>query len=355
MYENAPVIYLKAEDNGNIYFTALPFSRFAIDKCFKNETYNIVNGNANVKVSAKDDSNMIKITLTAKISDNEVDIASKEYSIYEPDSPAHIITWPNFASSLWKKYYYYSEYPINGSGIKASPIFKGFGGDDDNSAPILDFTLKDEATQSELEKRYLVSYPVGKVDSSAHRYEIIRSEYPIYLVQLGIDRDEQEYTAGFLMLKKGDNGGMKEKITTVDSLANATVGIDFGSTNTCAYYRSDKDEKTIPMPFSNRRLSLLGSTIRHCSLAQKNELLFISNEETINNNGQVKSWLHSHNSNISLRPKKENELIGGVPVNETNIAVKEISENFIKTNAGELYSNRNGSPTLKGNERRNLS
>ena len=37
------------------------------------------------------------------------------------------------------------------------------------------------------------------------------------------------------MLKKGDNGGMKEKITTVDSLANATVGIDFGSTNTCAY------------------------------------------------------------------------------------------------------------------------
>ena len=102
-YENAPVIYLKAEDNGNIYFTALPFSRFAIDKCFKNETYNIVNGNANVKVSAKVNSNMIKITLTAKISDNEVDIASKEYSIYEPDSPAHIITWPNFASSLWNK------------------------------------------------------------------------------------------------------------------------------------------------------------------------------------------------------------------------------------------------------------
>lgn len=349
-YENAPVIYLKAEDNGNIYFTALPFSRFAIDKCFKNETYNIVNGNANVKVSAKVNSNMIKITLTAKISDNEVDIASKEYSIYEPDSPAHIITWPNFASSLWNKYYYYSEYPINGSGIKAFPIFKGFGVDDDNSAPILDFTLKDEATQSELEKRYLVSYPVGKVDSSAHRYEIIRSEYPIYLVQLGIDRDEQEYTAGFLMLKKGDNGGMKEKITTVDSLANATVGIDFGSTNTCAYYRSDKDEKTIPMPFSNRRLSLLGFDNPARSLAQKNELLFISNEETINNNGQVKSWLHSHNSQYIASAKKENELIGGVPVNETNIAVKEISENFIKTNAGELYSNMKWLSDTKGNE-----
>lgn len=357
-YLNAPVVYLRAEDvdNGITYFCPLPFSRFAIDECLKNEIVQIVKGDATVKLLTSVSSNMLKVILRANIDNDEVDIATKEFVIIEPDSIGHVITWPNFASKLWTKYYYYSEYPVNGSGIRALPVFssldmRGNQSEEEGIEQVenrkYDYTSRDKVNNSEKleDEMLLVKYPLGQVDSSAHRYEIIRSPYPLSLIQLTVDRDEQEYPAGYLMVKTltdktDENSGMHIILNdNPETLQKTSVGIDFGSTNTCAYYRSEKDEQTSPIPFSNRRLVLLGFENPSRSLAQKNELLFISNEEPINRNGQVKSWLHEHN-NLYIDPSRtDEELVGGVPVNETNITVKAIDENFISTNAGLLCSN----------------
>lgn len=358
-FENAPVTYVKAKDsaNGTTYFCALPFSRFALEKCFKDEVKNIIEKPDNkVKLDASVRSNMLKFVLRGKFSDEGeyVDILSKEFAIVEPDSVGHVFTWPNFASKIWNKYYFYSEYPTNGSGIRVMPVFRSL-----DEERCIDF---DNAQINHLDESmsdmYLVKYPVGKVDSTAHRYEVLRSPYPVSLLSVKVDRDEKECPAGYLMIKtKSDapscDSAMRIINTEADNLSRAAVGIDFGSTNTCAYYRSRNEDNSHAVPFANRRLALIGFDNEARNLAQKHELYFISNEEPINRNGQVKSWLHEHNPLYIETAKAANELVGGVPVNETNIAVKAISENEITTNAGTLCSNMKWLSDKKGRDCKN--
>ncbi len=340
-FENAPVTYMTAEDNGSLYFFALPFSRFAIDECFKGEVPSIVAGrNENVRLDTTVKAGSVKVILQARIVENNteswIDILTKEFSIYEPESIGNVTTWPNFASKIWDKYYYYSEYPTNGSGLRVLPVFKELDGE----------KVHDFADVKGKEDMYLVRYPVDKVDSTNHRYEIICSEYPAHLLALRKDMGDKEWPVGFFMIKTNDqpttdNSQMRllNAYDSKDAMVPAIVGIDFGSTNTCAYYKSKSGDSSVPVPFANRRLTLLGFENPHRSLAQKNELLFISNEEPINRNGQVKSWLHQHNSRYINDATISRELVGGVPVNETNITVHAIDENEITTNAGTLCSN----------------
>ncbi len=340
-FRNAPVTYLHAEDEKNTqYFCALPFSRFAIEECLGKEINQIIAGkNEKVKIQSSVKGNVIKVVLQANFS-TWVDIVSKEYTIVEPDVLGHVFTWPNFASKIWNKYYFYNEYPTNGSGIRVMPIFKSL-----DETAVIDF---EKAKMNELPENmaamYLVKYPINKVDSSAHRYEILRSNYPVSLLAVKVNRDDKEHSAGYLVLKTQTDSltyksAMRIINTDADALTNTTVGIDFGSTNTCAYYKADDESSSHAVPFTNRRLALLGFDNASCNLAQKNELYFISNEEPINKNGQIKSWLHLHNPLYYDEARAANELVGGVPVNETNITVKAITENEITTNAGTLCSN----------------
>lgn len=341
-FENAPVTYIKATDeNKQDYYCAIPFSRFAIEECLKDEVVQITRGESeNVKLINTVKGNIIKITLQAKFSSEGefVDIISKEYTIIEPDSIGYVATWPNFQSKIWNKYYFYSEYPTNSSGIRVMPVFGHHG-----ERIAIDFeSLKINNLEENIKDMYLVRYPIDKVNSSAHRYEIIRSEYPISFLSIKVDRDDKEHSAGYLLVKTNTGSptstdSMYIKNISVDSLTPASVGIDFGSTNTCAYYSNGESAQAIP--FTNRRLALIGFENTSGMLAQKNELYFISNESPINKNGQVKSWLHLHHPDYYESAKSANELVGGVPINETNISVKSITENEITTNAGTLCSN----------------
>lgn len=352
--DSAPVTFIKAVGKDGDYYCALPFSRFAIEKCIKEEVNQIVKGNNDkVKIESTVKGSVVKVVLKAKFS-TWVDIVAKEYTIVEPDSLSHVFAWPNFASKIWNKYYYYSEYPTNGSGIRVMPIFKSLDG-----GVVFDFEKAQmNALSEEMADMFLVKYPINKVDSSAHRYEILRSSCPVSLLAIKVDRDDKECSAGYLVIKtQTDTPAGKDAMriinTDTDSLMSASVGIDFGSTNTCAYYNSKGDDSSHAVPFSNRRLALLGIDNSPRNLALKNELYFISNEEPINNNGQIKSWLHLHNPLYYEEAKAANELVGGVPVNETNITVKAITENEITTNAGILCSNMKWLSDKKGKDCKN--
>lgn len=350
-YENAPVFYLKAKDydNGQVYFCALPLSRKSIDEYFNNSLHKIIKGTEKSYLEAIVRYGKLTVSLKANINQaGWVDIASREYILSEPDFVRNVISWPNFKSEYWKAYYYYSEYPQNDSGINAVPIFQSVGNSD-----VIDFSiLSQDSIKKNTKVNYIVTYPAGKVDASEHRYEIIRSDYPLKMVQLMDYKDGQKCIIGFLVLRNRDENAINGVEMKTRPHTKVRVGIDFGSTNTCAYYHSDKETESKPIPFTNRRLYLWGFENKSKGLAQKNELLFISNEEPINGNGQIKTWLHRHNE-LFINPANKGEaLVGGIPVNETNIMVKAMNENFITTNAGLLCCNMKWLPDEEGKKLR---
>lgn len=206
-YENAPVFYLKAKDhdNGQVYFCALPLSRKSIDEYFNNSLHGIVKGTEKSYLEAIVRYGKLTVTLKANINQaGWVDIASREYILSEPDFVRNVISWPNFKSEYWKAYYYYSEYPQNDSGINAVPIFQSVGNSD-----VIDFSiLSQDSIKKNNKVNYIVTYPAGKVDASEHRYEIIRSDYPLKMVQLMDYKDGQKCIIGFLVLRNRDKNAI---------------------------------------------------------------------------------------------------------------------------------------------------
>jgi hypothetical protein len=170
-------------------------------------------------------------------------------------------------------------------------------------------------------------------------------------VSVRVTKSGEDVCAGTLIIKTESNVGYLGESQYMKCKSNlnlqpATVGIDFGSTNTCAYYKLNGGNESVPVPFSNRRLALVGFDNPALSLAQKDELFFVSNEGTNSANGQVKSWLHEHDPQyLTSDGRMENvnnmdkEIVGGVPVNESNISVVAMDEHIITTNAGKLHYN----------------
>lgn len=127
-----------------------------------------------------------------------------------------------------------------------------------------------------------------------------------------------------------------EDRTNLDIKGTAVVGIDFGSNNTCVYY-NENDKGAQPVRFDNYRTVLVGkenNDIRATAL--NDELLFFSNYPS--DNGQIKSWLHEHDSRYNCYNESE-EIAGGVPVNRPNVDVKAMDQYEIKTQAGILHYN----------------
>lgn len=334
-YSKAPVYYLTAKDEeGAQYYFAVPFSKFALSFLSQALDQIISGTNEKVKYKAIKRGNKLVVILSALINNEEVDILSREFDIIEPESNGKVFVWPNFASTLWKDYYYYSEYPANDVGIRMIPEFEKGDSNFDFEA-----LLNDKEKKSELDRYYLVRYPVNQVSTAKHRYEIIKTEVPLKSLVVRVKQDEKESVAGYLILKREEHSnGLKVINRDTDIQKKASVGIDFGSTNTCIYYKVEGAESQ-PIPFENRRLALVGFDNQAKAQANKDELFFISNEKPINENGQIKSWLHEHDPLYIDEAKTDSEIVGGVPVNETNILVHSMDENVIMTNAGILNYN----------------
>ena len=337
-HENAPVYYLKGfdEDTNEAYYFAIPFSKLALSFLSKDLGQIVTNDYQNLKYSAKKKSNKLRLTISALINNENIDILEREFDIIEPESNGKVFIWPNFSSKIWKNYYYYSEYPTNDIGIRMIPEFE----DNDSGFNFEDMLNNNRA---ELDRYFLVHYPVNQVSSAKHRYEIIKTEVPLKSLAVRIKQDNKELEAGYLIIKHIDssNGlvnGLKVIDNDIDVLSKATIGIDFGSTNTCVYYKPSGSE-ALPIPFENRRLALVGFDNLQKAQANKDELFFISNEKPLNDNGQVKSWLHQHDRLYTDEANTDTEIVGGVPVNETNILVHSMDENIINTNAGILNYN----------------
>lgn len=350
-YSMSPVYFLTAIEDGQKWFLAMPLSEFAMTEVFKNEFESIIKGkNENVKIEAQKHGNRVEVYLKARINaeGDWINVRNRSFNVEIPDQNKKVFAWPNFSSDKWSKYYYYSEFPANSiKDVQMIPVFEGMESIEDSDKT---------STWSKDAFLKMVNYPADAT-SDDHTYEIIRTNRPLQRIKIRKRIGNNIFDLGWLVIRKSNSVNPDEPqamhVISDKELKGVDVGFDFGSTNSCAYYSGRGGSKDVnPVPFSNRRLAIIGFDNRPIETAEKNELLFISNEEPINKNGQIKSWLHEHDHRFINSSMMSEELIGGVPVNETNIKVMGMDQYDITTNAGKLHYNMKWLNDAKGIQRK---
>lgn len=335
---SSPVYYLRVPDltdNSNSYFS-LPLSEQGID-IFKNSLSTLLGyssvADGNTRLTAKiNDAGQLAVTLVVEIDGEAVTLNKREYQIRWMTSNGRVILWPNFVSENWNKYYLYSEFTSDAN-ENFVPFFKSEGKILRNIRGEF-LTCDYEPAPEEdvlVDSKKLVSYPHGQ-GSDLLKYDILRTNKPMAGLMVKVKETGKPCNAGILMFRQD----LIKDLTNINVQSAATVGIDFGSNNTCVYYHAG-NHGAKPVQFVNNRAVIIGKENANTkAVAENNELLFFSNYET--HNGQLKSWLHEHDSRYIAENTKE-EIAGGVPVNRPNVLVNRMDEFIIETQAGNLHYN----------------
>ncbi|MDY0278429.1 MAG: hypothetical protein RBQ97_10145 [Acholeplasma sp.] len=348
----APVYYLQVTNTvkgikGKSLYFALPLSIQGV-KIFRSNLKSLLDASDTKRFEAfVNDAGKLQVDLIVVVDREPVRLSTKEYKIEWEMGNKKVMLWPNFTSDNWSAYFLYSEFPTNASNIKFNPFFKqkagytakvtGFvknGGilEINFNDVIFDSSDKQDKDKVDLKSELIVKYPQGQVNDEVPAYEILESNKPIAGLQVKID----EKVCGYLVLKEGLDS-VNDRSNDDSTIEKATVGIDFGSNNSCAYYSLNSNGSVFPVSFSNRRLALVGIDVLHESVAQDNELLFFQNAE--GTKGQIKSWLHEHHALAPIHKDSDDVLAGGVPVNEKNIQIEKMDRYNIYTQAGKLHYN----------------
>lgn len=360
---SAAVYYLKVNDpqdaDNPVKYFSLPLSFEGI-QMFANKLGVLVSHNdPRYDIVGKiNEQGKLNVDLTVNIDNQPYRLNAKEYEIEWATAGRKILMWPDFISDKWDSYYLYSEYPTNLSGMKFIPFYKHCSDgqvitverpNGNNIKKMVVYADSDEDMKQDagLDVLELVKYPIGQVPEEMHKYEVVKSNAPICGLEIRIENAGHTENAGYLMVKNpGDESMGARKIvdySTATLNSSAIVGIDFGSNNSCIHYRINNN--VAPIQFTNRRLALVGIDADSGNIAERDELLFFSNESSAN--GQVKSWLHEHDSRY-IGAHTDKEISGGVAVNEKNILVKEMTKEKITTQAGVLHYNMKWLSDAKG-------
>lgn len=333
----ASVYYLRVPDlsDGSCSYFSLPLSEQGID-IFKNSLSSLLgysSTSGNTKLTAKiNDAGQLAVTLVVEIDGEPVTLNKREYKIQWMTSNGRVILWPNFVSENWNKYYLYSEFTsdVNENFI---PFFKSEGKILRNIRGEFltsDYEIAPEEDR-QVDVKQLVTYPHGQ-GTDLIKYDIISTDKPMAGVLVKVKEAGKPCGAGILMFRPD----VVKDLSNVDVQNTAVVGIDFGSNNTCVYFNAG-NRGAQPVQFKNYRSVIVGKENTDTrSIAQNDELLFFTNYES--NNGQLKSWLHEHDTRYTKNGISE-EIQGGVPVNRPNILVNHMDEFIIETQAGNLHYN----------------
>ena len=345
----APVYYLSFNDieSGDTFYFSVPLSELGID-IFRNKLDTILgyNGNANTRLMCHiTDAGMLNVSMVVEIDGESVTLNDREYNIHWVQNQGKVIAWPNFVSEKWNKYYLFTEFTDTDT-EQFIPLFKS----KDVILKTIDgkfLTSRYELTPDEekqVDIKRLATFPAGQSDNLP-KYNIIAANKPMCGLVANVKVTGKTKTAGFLMMRQD----IIKDLTSVDMNAQAVVGIDFGSNNTCLFYNAN-DRGAKPMVFGNYRAVLVGRENNDKkAVAENNELLFFTNYPS--ENGQFKSWLHEHDTRY-VGPNQSEEVAGGVPVNRPNVRVQEMTEYEITTQAGKLHYNMKWLDNDKGREKK---
>lgn len=346
---NSPVFFLQVKDiqDGSTYYFTVPLSEKGID-IFKNNLGSLLgyNNSGNTSLSAViTDAGQLAVSLVVEIDGQKVALNTREYEIDWMTDLGKVIMWPNFTSEKWDKYYLYSEFTTDAM-EQFTPIFRWQGNilrTIDNNFITANYTPA-VSEQKQVDIKKLIEYPAGAGDDLP-KYNILCANKPIMGLSATVKETGKDVHAGFLIFRPD----IIKDLTTIDMVGTAVVGVDFGSNNTCVYYNAN-DRGAEPIEFKNYRTVLVGRENEdRCAIAENNELLFFTNYPA--DNGQMKSWLHEHDSRYSCYNESE-EIAGGVPVNRPNVLVREMDQYEIKTQAGVLHYNMKWLDNEKGMQKK---
>ena len=346
---DSPVYYLSFNDiqTGETFYFSVPLSEIGVD-IFQNKLDSILGyGNSsNTRLTCHiTDAGMLSVSLVVEIDGESVTLNDREYNIHWVQNQGKVIAWPNFVSEKWNKYYLFSEFTDTDT-EQFLPLYRSNG----KILKTIDgefLTSRYEPTPEEekqVDIKKLVTFPSGQSDNLP-KYNIIASNKPMCGLSAIVRVTGKTMGAGFLMMRQE----IVKDLTSVDMKSTAVVGVDFGSNNTCLFYNAN-DRGAKPMVFGNYRAVLVGRENNDKrAVAENNELLFFTNYPS--ENGQLKSWLHEHDSRY-VGPNQSEEVAGGVPVNRPNVRVQEMNEFEIKTQAGTLHYNMKWLDNDKGREKK---
>ena len=278
--------------------------------------------------------NTVTVTLELEISGILTPFA-KTYQVYktEEDLQSNVVLWPNFISPKWNRYFLFSDLLHNDEKLKAVPIVADpkdlndllYSSDEDNK---LFYITEDADKQSKLgvDCGLKVFYDKDKVKQRNLKYEIYESSVPFKGIELRIDSGANEdFSAGYILIdisRYDENDGIIDHTHDRNDLIPVTVGIDFGSTNTCISYQIPKSNENRLMDISNRRRFILGKeqNKNFGEYAKPHELFFFQND---NHTGIIRSALLLNNElriNDALIDRA-NAISGGFPVFEPNLDI----------------------------------
>ncbi|MFN5628462.1 MAG: hypothetical protein ACK48W_04165, partial [Bacteroidota bacterium] len=289
--------------------------------------------------------------------ENVIDV---KYKVAGEVKGRDILLWPNFISKKWNRYFMYNEIPHNDIKFQASPFIGDINDQhfrivlNDKNEPL--YLAKDGKLQELNNPDYKSSLLVEnnqKVSDNPYKYEIYESNQPFKGIKFSYGKSDN--LCGFVIIRYDKLNKVKElpkdMTNEMQNLAEARLGIDFGSTNSSVAYWSDRDNEVNGMTLRNRRISLLASDNKNNDErpAVEDEVFFFQNDEIKTN--AIKSVLAIHDfkrlsnpSNLTQEQLLEKEIIGGFPCFEKNLPI-ETSDNTKHT----LKFNRAGIAELKYN------
>ena len=355
--KNRAIYILQAEtkDEKGLYsYFALPLSPLALNVFGKNigSLIGIEENNVASRMIAEYDPNTDELEVTLKIflstSDNPI-TKTQKYKVGKELKNQDILLWPNFISKKWGKYYMYSEIPHNDEKYRAIP----FVGDTEDAyfrivtdetntpvylaengkiKPISSPELKDKVKA----KLHVVSD--NRVSDNKYKYEIYESNLPFK----GIKFSYGNRDCGYVIIRYGTNqdAAIFNKLQDNTELADANLGIDFGSTNTSVAYYSNRNQQTSGMVFKNRRVSLFSSDDKDndAKPAVEDEVFFFQNDEIKSNAIKSILTIHDFKRLVKDSDSQTNESLasqavkGGFPCFEKNLPVEDASDNRIFLN-----------------------
>ncbi len=346
------------EKNSYAYF-ALPLTPLALDIFGKNigALTGVEDTNVKSRISAEYDPEKetldVVLNLFTSSSDHPIPKIQK-YKVGKELKNQDILLWPNFISKKWGKYFMYSELPHNSEKYRATPFVGDMNDEffrivtDEKKVPVYLSEngkikpISDASPNKEKIKAKLHIVSDNRVSDNKYKYEIYESNLPFK----GIKFSYGPIDCGFAIIRysSDQDAAIKNKLQDHQELADANLGIDFGSTNTSVAYYSKKNEQVSPsIVFKNRRVSLLSSDAKNNDErpAVEDEIFFFQNDEIKSN--AIKSILTLHDFKRLVKDSESQSpeslvsktIKGGFPCFEKNLPIEDANDSRIFLN----YSN----------------
>lgn len=354
---DAPLLLLRAdvkdEKDRYAYFT-LPLTPLAL---------NVFGENLADLVGIRNDS-VIKSRLTAIYDQNDQDgeklyVALKlatqggdvntfniKYNVGKEIKGHDVVLWPNFISKQWNRYFLYSEMPHNDISFQVSP-FIGLSKDehfrivfDEGGSPLL---LAGGGKIRELPKDIEASLHIASnnaVADNKYKYEIYESNQPFKGLKFSYAGNDCGYAIiRYDIFRSNEKLPQNRLRDPIVELAQANLGIDFGSTNTSvAYYSMTNGVVKDEVILKNRRISLIlqPEENNNSKTAIEKEVFFFQAENVRTNS--LKSILTIHDPKRIVKDS-ENQLDttalgiaikGGFPNFEKTLPIESATENRYK-------------------------